>query len=78
LASLVKGLRKQRGTNRCKDIAHALSYTISLHYITLEIKSTVARQTIVGCSIPNNNKIRSIDKADFDKIDILLLGPLCA
>jgi hypothetical protein len=39
------------------------------------MKWTVARQTIVGYRIPNNNKTRPTGKAGFDKINISRLDP---
>lgn len=42
-----------------KDMVQTISYTADLHhYVTLEMKSTVAWQTIVGYRIPNNTEIR--------------------
>jgi hypothetical protein len=43
--------------NRCKDIALTVSYTLDLYHVTLEMTSTAARYTIVGCSVTNNSEI---------------------
>lgn len=58
-----------------KDTAHTSSYTTDLEYVTLEMKSTVARQTIVGCWILKDNENRLIGKAGSDKTDISRSGP---
>jgi hypothetical protein len=50
-------------------------YTPNLYYVPLETKVIIARQTIVGYWIPNNNEIRVTIKDGFYIINSLCLGP---
>jgi hypothetical protein len=54
--------------NLCKNSAHTFSYITALDYVTLSMKSIIARQT---------TEIRLTGKAWSDTIDISHLGPYC-
>jgi hypothetical protein len=45
-----------------------------LDYVTLDAESAVARQTIIGCWMPNKNEIRMTSKAGFENKNISCLG----
>jgi hypothetical protein len=55
-------------------IAQTFLRTVDHDYVNFEMKSTVARQIIVGCWIPNN-EFGLTGEAGFEKVDISLLGP---